>query len=351
MGKTLIEWCDYSANPIKGRDIALNKVGHFCQKVDEGCRNCWASRVQLRLGLKEFSDPKRGKMQMFLDHKVLTAILAMKKPQEIFWEDCSDLFGVWVTDSWLDECFAVMALTPQHTHMVLTKQIERAFKYLTAKRDTPDKIRQAALRIALQAKIKPPSIAQWPLTNVKLGVSVNDQPSANQRIPTLLITPAVGHWLSIEPQTGPITLTYAMCVCPDKDDAFKNKYHMKGCPVSQMTTRRTFDRVVIGGENAARTKARPFNLQWPRSLVRQCHNAPIPWPAFVKQLGSFPTLSPVGTKDWDAKTNKAVRLQLKNRKGSDMKEWPDDLRVREGMAPDQDRKTLRAPTTLRVVGD
>lgn len=324
MGKTTIEWCDYSANPIRGRDMRTNKVGHFCEKISPGCAHCYASRYQLRRGLKEFSDPKRGQMQMFLHNKTLDEVMRRQTPTRIFWEDMSDLFGEWVQNKWLDEIFTVMALTKQHTHLVLTKRVESAYRYirLRAKQhgQIPDFARSYMERFPKYADVISPP---WPLPNVFIGASIENQPYANARIPTLFGIPAAGRFLSIEPQLGPITIKYAACTCPNRDEAFKTKRHEKECYAERINKYLTD--VIVGGESGP--GARPFNLQWPRSIVRQCRDLGVA--VFVKQLGAFPTLTPIGTAAFEDKPTKIIRLKQKSRKGSDPAEWPDDLRVQD----------------------
>lgn len=327
MGKTSIEWCDHTVNPIKARDMRTGKVGHHCVKISPGCKNCYASAMQpMRFGLPEFGDPKRH-VQSFLDRKALKQVLTRKAPTTYFWEDMSDMFGDWQQEKWIDACFAVMALTPHHKHLILTKRTERMAHYLTGHNAHGKMIQKAALEV-LDGKPLPATGPVWPLPNVRLGASVENQEMANLRIPQLLRCPAAGHFLSIEPQLGPVTIKFAACACPSREEAFKNKTHVADCPIYRLAgrARPLFSLVIVGGESGK--GARPFNLQWARSIVRQCGDLDVN--VFVKQLGSYPTLSPVGTKEWDEK-QKPIRLKLKSRKGGNMDEWEEDLQVREPM--------------------
>lgn len=127
MAKTSIEWTDFSVNPIRAR---LNgKVGHHCEKVSAGCKNCYSSRLQLRFGLPVFDASKRQSVEHFLDASKLEQVLRRKTPTKWFWCDMTDMFGDWVPDAWVAVCFGVMAATPWHTHQVLTKRPERARKW------------------------------------------------------------------------------------------------------------------------------------------------------------------------------------------------------------------------------
>jgi hypothetical protein len=136
MNATSIEWTDLSVNPIRARrlDGKQRVPGHFCQKISPGCANCYASRTQPRFGLPQFpgtnKSPADMGVELFLDQKVLESVLKRRKPAKLFWFDMTDAFGDWVPFEWLDQCFAVMALTPHLTHQVLTKRPERMADYL-----------------------------------------------------------------------------------------------------------------------------------------------------------------------------------------------------------------------------
>ncbi|HHS84313.1 MAG TPA: DUF5131 family protein, partial [Gammaproteobacteria bacterium] len=135
----------------------------------------------------------------------------------------------------------------------------------------------------------------WPLPNVWIGVSVEDQASADERIPLLLDTPAAVRFVSAEPLLGPVDLQYASFNGADSLES------MDG-----------LDWVVVGGESGP--KARPFNTDWALSIVEQCRAAGVP--CFVKQLGGHVIQG-------------GERRIKKNKKGADMSEWPHELRVRE----------------------
>jgi protein gp37 len=136
-----------------------------------------------------------------------------------------------------------------------------------------------------------------PLPNVWLGVSVEDQERAEQRIPDLLATPAAVRFLSCEPLLGPVRL----------DGFLRSKPHDT-----------TLDWVIVGGESGPRS--RDFMLSWADRIIGQCRTARVP--CFVKQLGAeaYDDLSYVGS---------SPRYETKDRKGGDMAEWPTALRVRE----------------------
>ncbi len=133
--------------------------------------------------------------------------------------------------------------------------------------------------------------------NVWLGTSVENQAAADERIPQLAAVPARVRFLSVEPLLGPINLEAFFYESVDeRHEWFRLRANRP-------------DWVIIGGESGP--KARPMELAWVRDIIKQCRPAGVP--VFVKQLGS----------GW-AKENGA-----QHRKGGDMAEWPEDLRVRE----------------------
>ena len=151
---------------------------------------------------------------------------------------------------------------------------------------------------------------EWPLTNCHLGVSVEDQAAADERIPLLLQTPAAVRFLSIEPLLGPVRLPGLFTMNTPEE-----------APLP------TIDWVIVGAESGP--KARPCNLDWIRFVVRQCKSAGVS--CFVKQIGA----RPVVTEGLPAREYPGLRIDdcgqvhLRNRKGGDPSEWCEDLRVRE----------------------
>lgn len=99
----------------------------------------------------------------------------------------------------------------------------------------------------------------WPLPNVWVGQSVEDQAAADERIPWLLGTPAAVHWLSIEPALGAVVL-------PADFLALGSRAW-----------------VVCGGESGS--KARPMHPDWARSLRDQCVAAGVAY--LYKQSGAW----------------------------------------------------------------
>lgn len=327
MGKTGIEWTEHSVNPIRARIRGTkDSVGHFCAKVSPGCKNCYASRLQPRFGMPVFQE-QRGELEpeVFLDAKVLESVLRRKKPTTYFWCDMTDLFGEWVPDQWIAACFGVMAATPHHTHQLLTKRSKRMrewFEWVEAEAhrcavsepwEPYWRAHACARHVPLTADLTTKraacglSGATWPLPNVVLMVSAEDQKRADERIPDLLATPAAVRGVSVEPMLGPVDFPLEW-LAPFKDLD----------PALRRTPR--IDWVILGGESGA--GARLYDLAWPEAVIEQCQAAGVA--VFHKQVGANAgvLLRHLPTMPWQ-------KLTTRSRKGGDMAEWPEALRVRQ----------------------
>jgi protein gp37 len=296
MAQTSIEWVKnsdgtrgFTVNPIRFRNKETGKVGHYCEKVSPGCKNCYASRMQKGPYLSglEFIAENKGCGELFFDEKVLQEVLRRRKPSTFFWCDMTDLFGPWVPDEWIDRIAAVCALTPQHRHLWLTKRAKRMRDYMADRCCKPGHYK--ILRTEQTGLA--PTTADWPLPNVGLGVSVEDRAHLD-RLDDLRKTSAALRWVSFEPLLEDLGMI-----------------DLEGIGWA-----------VAGGESGP--GARPFDVAWARSIVRQCKVAGVP--AFVKQLGA----KPYAGKMPDS-CAAPLGLGLKHSKGADASEWPEDLRVRE----------------------
>lgn len=229
---TSIEWTDRTWNPASG-----------CTKVSPGCDFCYAERIVDRFG-------GRGAFATVVRREeTLWAPLRWRNPQKVFVNSMSDLFHADIPDSFIVQVFSVMARTPALTYQLLTKRHGRMRSLLGS-----DRFRQAVLALAPHAA--------WPLQNLWLGVSVEDQKHADLRIPALLDTPAWVRWLSCEPLLGPIDL-------PTVSPA--------------VLAAGGVDWLVLGGESGP--QARPMHPGWARSLRDQCAAAEVPF--FFKQWGEY----------------------------------------------------------------
>jgi protein gp37 len=218
--------------------------------------------------------------------------LRWRKPRRVFVNSMSDLFHEELSDDSIDRVFAVMALAPQHQFQILTKRPQRMLTYL-ANPDLTDRLTEIWQEGHRDR-------ATWtlmlPLENVWLGVSVEDQATADERIPLLLQTPAAVRFVSAEPLLGPVDLSGRLGECCGfpKHELVAGEDHEVCCGNHSAG----LDWAVVGGESGP--GARPMQIEWAQSLQRQCGEASVPF--FMKQL--------------DGKRKK-------------LSDFPGDLRVRE----------------------
>ncbi len=234
-----IGWCDITWNPVTG-----------CSHVSEGCRHCYAERMAMRRMAPEWKEcvcyepfalePRRWE-DVHCHPKRLDQPLRWRKPRRVFVCSMGDLFHEAVPDDFVVEVFDAMLATPQHTFLILTKRPGRARTMLT-----PRKARGL------------PMLSHH--LNTWLGVSVEDQATADERIPLLLQTPAAVRFVSIEPMLGPVDLNKRECLIDKR--RFK------------LTLGRYLDWVILGGENGP--GARPMHPDWVRSVRDQCQAAGVP---------------------------------------------------------------------------
>jgi protein gp37 len=311
---TTIEWTDATWNPFVG-----------CSKISAGCTHCYAINQAYRNNAMAQKMPNPGRMKYYngLTHKkgdhtdwtgtvrfvpeALEIPLKWRKGRKIFVNSMSDLFHEAIPDEQIDQVFRVMALTQQHIYQVLTKRPKRMLEYL---RSAKNRVRIAAVDLGRMHGIEHSLIescqCDWPLPNVWLGMTVENQAAADERIPLLLQTPAANRFLSCEPLLEKIDFNQPIiCSCAKgKTSLFQIK---NGSYLASM-----IDWVIIGGESGS--GARQCNIEWIESMLWQCKSSNIP--AFIKQLGSNPY------------TNEHP-LKLCDRKGANLQEWPKALRVRE----------------------
>lgn len=306
---THIEWTDATWNPVTG-----------CSVISPGCTNCYAMKLAggrlrhhpTRAGLTQAS--KAGPVwtgEVRFNPDVLGQPLRWTRPRRIFVCAHSDLFHEDVPDAWVDQAFAIMALAPQHTFQVLTKRAERMAaymqhragklarfmidEYLIKAPDEPAKgrARNVAWPVKSIGDIDYPddvTMAAWPLPNVWLGVSAEDQPRADDRIPRLLATPAAKRFVSLEPLLGGIQLhklevqggrliayqsALTGAVAALYGDPFTGHMKFTG------PRRPILDSVIVGGENGPR----PMHPDWVRQIRDDCAAAGVPF--LFKQWGSW----------------------------------------------------------------
>jgi protein gp37 len=235
MQQSKIEWTDTTWNPVTG-----------CTKVSQGCKNCYAERLYERFHGK-------GSFRNVICHyNRLSQPFKFKGNQRVFVNSMSDLFHKDVSDQFIVEVLHVISKTPQHTYQVLTKRPERMLEFFT------------------NCAINPYDDKLYPIPqNLWLGVSVEDQQAADERIPLLLQVPAAVRFLSCEPLLGPVDIIKAAKLTP-------NHWGDPHCPPS-------IQWIIAGGESGP--KARPTHPDWVRLIRDQCEDQEVTF--FFKQWGEY----------------------------------------------------------------
>lgn len=225
MGRSRIPYLDDVWNVTTG-----------CTPVSAGCDNCWARSMLRRFGScsEPMTHPDR-----------LDAPLRWRKPRVVGVSFLGDLLHPQVSDNFIGHVLNVMDRARRHTFLVLTKRPRRLLDVLADRADHG-------------------STGLRDCPNVWIGVSVEDQETADERIAGLLAIPAAHHFLSVEPQIGPVSLQRWI---PER-----------GC---------FLEWVVCGCESGP--SHRPFKREWARLLRDQCAGARVPF--FYKQE---PAAAPVG---------------------------------------------------------
>jgi protein gp37 len=281
-GKSGIQWTaaddgtpGYTWNPVVG-----------CKRVSAGCDHCYAFQLhdQRHIAWKRGrwdAAPKQyhlpfSKVQLLPER--LEDPLHWRKPRRVFVNSMSDLFHEDVPGEFINQVWMTMRNAKQHTYQILTKRPERLLEW------TQKKARATG----------------WPINEIWpnwmwLGVSVENQAAADERIPLLLETPAAVRFLSCEPLLGPVNIGMR--------PGYLYPAVVRQWPIDDLNW------IIVGGESGPH--ARRLELSWVESLVDQCRMARVA--AFVKQLG----------------TRWAVEHRAHDRHGGDMSEWPEHLRVRE----------------------
>jgi protein gp37 len=283
--RSAIEWTDSTWNPTRG-----------CSRVSPGCVNCYAERFAGRFAgpgglyegyvLRTPSGPRWTGVVDFLEDK-LDAPLRWKAPRRIFVNSMSDLFHEGLTFEDIAAVFGVMLGAPRHTFQVLTKRAERMakwFEWIAKQLDGP--AGHCRMRAGEAIPDDPPNrYAEedpkgyelprgypdvWPLDNVWIGVSVENQDFADARIPHLMNVPAAVRVLSCEPLLGPLDLSRYL-------DAVHETRHL-GCNECGVDPW-----VIVGGESGP--CARPMHPAWARAVRDLCNELDVPF--FFKQWGEW----------------------------------------------------------------
>lgn len=324
-----ISWTDATFNPWIG-----------CQKVGPGCDHCYAEHLMdTRLHRVNWgpSQPRKRtsaanwRQPLLWEREHEAFALTHGRRRRVFCASLADVFDNEVDPAWRAKLFALIASTPNLDWMLLTKRIGNVAKMIEA-----------------------PGMQKCGLPdNVWLGATVVNQEEADRDIPKLLATPARVRFLSLEPLLEPVDLQRACTArCPNRT-CFPLQGHINercvvdseqgGIVLECICSRLNgLHWVILGGESGA--KARPFHVDWARSIVNQCQAARVP--VHVKQLGAQPRgwcaslvhCEPADREDvycdfYEAHEQGAPCpgrcAAMVDKAGGDWDEWPEDLRVRE----------------------
>jgi protein gp37 len=258
-----IEWTEATWNVVTG-----------CTRISDGCDHCYIERTMpFRTQHRRFDAPGVGGTTGVKRHSErLHLPLRWRNPRRVFVNSLSDLFHDQVPDEYIAEVFAVMAMARQHTFQLLTKRHARMRSLL----NQPSFAADVYVRCAQRGATSLPE-PWWPLPNLWLGVSVENQQWAGIRIPALLDTPAAVRWLSCEPLIGLVDLDpYIGPLVLRKGDSGR-------CGTQWTEYGDLIDWVVAGGESGP--GARPMHPDWARTLRDQCVAAGVPY--FHKQNGAW----------------------------------------------------------------
>ncbi|MDQ2096743.1 MAG: DUF5131 family protein [Tychonema bourrellyi B0820] len=323
-----IEWTDITSNPIHLIREDGTHGGHWCEKISPGCANCYAE-TQNQSNYFKFAShlPYSGDVpdNLIFDEKVMQKLVKMRSPEVVFLGSMTDIFGKWVPDEWLDRAFAYMAVAKQHTFQILTKRPERMKEYLT----DPKTVQRIGTWVAADLKPHYGLVGlnhsvfdkfRLPLPNVWLGTSVENQKAADDRIPSLLMTPAAVRFLSCEPLLERLNFSKYVFNRSESVKRIARKMSLNEEQADSITNY-PINWVIVGGESGS--KARPCHLDWIRSIVQQCRESNIP--VFVKQLGS----NCVESVPYMEGICSHHQIKTSDRKGGDIYEFPEDLRIRE----------------------
>lgn len=264
-------------NPIAAFNLETGKRGWMCTKPSAGCKHCYAEAMnRFRGNGLTYTVGSLDRVRLELVN--IEQPIHWRKPRVVFVCSMTDLFHEQHSDTMIDAVFTTMAKCQRHVFIVLTKRPARMRDYCNAR------------------------LLGLPLPNVRLGTTVENQQTADERIPALLATPAVVRFLSCEPLLSAIDFRGAIDQVDNTGDYVRNR----------------IDWVICGGESGA--GARVLDVEWIYDIIAQCEFAGVP--CFVKQLGRRPVRREHGVVVWP-------EVDLIDKHGGDPAEWPEDLRVRE----------------------
>lgn len=319
-----IQWTTHTFNPWRG-----------CTKVSDGCKNCYAESMSKR-NLKVLGQWGPNGTRVIASESMWREPVKWNKAAEqagerhrVFCASLADVFEG--EDTMPANCVPIVRAarlrlmetinsTPWLDWLLLTKRPENIMSVVHELSDDLDRTRPLDAGGTDHDRVEGMMHA-WlngrSPANVWMGTSVEDQKAADERIPHLLKCPARVRFLSVEPLLGPVDLSKHLAAKHATAMAFidSNAWHSM------------IDWIIAGGESGH--GARPCNIDWIRSIRDQCKSAGVP--VFIKQLGSRPVVVDESPNDdtGDSGKPKPFTVDLKDPKGGDPGEWPEDLRVRE----------------------
>jgi protein gp37 len=283
--KTAISWTDATWNPVVG-----------CSQVSPGCAHCYAKTLH-GFRHKAFMEGKDVPAQYAVPFETVQLMgdrldypLRWRTPRRIFVNSVSDLFHESVPFAFIDKVFAVMALAPQHIFQVLTKRPERMLEYMSVQ-DREIAVWREALEIYAQVgltnrKLTYPGGSMdhkaWPIPNVWLGVSAENQHWWDHRVAILSRVPAAVRFVSVEPMLGPIDVRSRLGLCVGCQSCFG----LDGRKVTQVPHRLMESPIhwlIVGGESGP--NYRPMDLEWARVVRARCKEAGVAF--FFKQSSAY----------------------------------------------------------------
>lgn len=340
-----------------------------CSRVSEGCRHCYAEVMAARIANAAAAKLRAGGTVTATQRAYMNAVkwsggrvgagkalprwsgkvvlvpeklaepLRWRKPRTVF-PSMTDPFHEELSYEHIAAMFGVMAATPQHTYLILTKRIDRAMLWFVwAEKHPVGEPTALCQGVAIRAGLDLPlhrikgTMKQfpWPLPNVWLGTSVEDTATL-RRVRFLVDCPAAVRFISYEPALGAVDLTRIEELAPDPPygpGVWLNCLNGHVIGPDDITDRKVHW-VIVGGESGP--GARPFELGWARATVEQCRAASVP--VFVKQLGGAPfdrfeAGRQGGPHPGGPSADPDCRLSLADPKGADPAEWPEELRVQQ----------------------
>jgi protein gp37 len=230
---TRIEWADATWSPITG-----------CTPISEGCEHCYAARMAKRLAGR-FGYPKDEPFKPTFHLEKLDEPQKWKKPKRIFVCSMGDLFHETIESKYVHFILHACELNPQHIYIFPTKRPKKMLEIMS--HWNPER--------------------RFP--NWWLGVTAENQRTADERIPVLLQIPAAVRFVSVEPMLEPISFKQWLLDVEQYD--------------SRTPWKPEIDWVICGGETGP--GARPMHPDWVRSLRDQCQVSNVPF--FFKGWGDW----------------------------------------------------------------